>query len=66
MVIAPPSIKPDGGAYRWVCEAEITEAPNWLLALAAFTGGADTEAHVPNPEKEAPLPLIKAALNAIL
>jgi hypothetical protein len=65
MVIAPPSIKPDVGAYRWVCEAEIAEAPDWLLALAAAPGSTDdTDAHVPG-EPQAPLPLIKAALDAI-
>ena len=32
MVVAPPSIK-DGVAYRWVNNANITDAPRWLLAL---------------------------------
>jgi len=34
MVLAPPSIK-DGVAYRWVNDALICNAPQWLLALVA-------------------------------
>jgi hypothetical protein len=34
MVIAPPSVR-DDGAYRWISEAEIAEAPAWLLQLVA-------------------------------
>jgi hypothetical protein len=65
MVIAPPSVRKDG-AYRWVSEAPIAEAPNWLLALAAFSGDTDSSSErTPNPEPQAPLPLIKAALDAI-
>jgi predicted P-loop ATPase len=33
MVIAPPSIKPNVGAYEWVSEADIADAPQWLLNL---------------------------------
>jgi hypothetical protein len=45
MVLAPPSRK-GTEAYRWVCEAEIAEAPAWLLRLVqatgASTGGAES------------------------
>jgi hypothetical protein len=34
MVIAPPSLR-GSGAYRWIREAEIAEAPAWLLDLVA-------------------------------
>jgi hypothetical protein len=34
MVIAPPSQRGDG-AYRWISEAEIADAPAWLLDLVA-------------------------------
>jgi hypothetical protein len=42
MVLAPPSRK--GTAYRWISEAEIAEAPAWLLRLvqATGTGGAES------------------------
>jgi hypothetical protein len=65
MVIAPPSEKPGVGAYRWIYEDPIADAPDWLLALVAFSGGADEGAHTSNPEPQIPLPLIKAALGAI-
>jgi hypothetical protein len=53
MVLAPPSIHGDG-AYRWISEAEIADAPQWLLDLVATptisseigkprTAAADTE-----------------------
>jgi hypothetical protein len=50
MVIAPPSKRGDG-AYRWISEAPIAEAPQWLLDLVAeptkddkpHTAAADTE-----------------------
>ncbi|SFP94880.1 Bifunctional DNA primase/polymerase, N-terminal [Bradyrhizobium sp. Ghvi] len=32
MVLAPPSIKPGIGTYRWLNEGEVAEAPAWLLA----------------------------------
>jgi hypothetical protein len=31
MVIAPPSVKPGKGAYRWRNQHQIAEAPAWLL-----------------------------------
>jgi hypothetical protein len=37
MVIAPPSLR-DGKAYRWISEAPIAEAPEWLLRLAPRVG----------------------------
>lgn len=33
MVLAPPSVKPGVGAYDWISEADITDAPQWLLDL---------------------------------
>jgi hypothetical protein len=63
MVIAPPSIKPEVGAYCWIDEIAIADAPGWLLTLATFSGGSDE--HTPNSEPQAPLPLIKAALDVI-
>lgn len=34
MVLAPPSIKPDVGTYRWLNQGEVVDAPEWLIAEA--------------------------------
>jgi hypothetical protein len=31
MVLAPPSVKPDVGTYKWISEADIADAPQWLI-----------------------------------
>jgi hypothetical protein len=72
MVIAPPSLR-DGKAYRWISEAEIAEAPAWLLGLVAAPDKGNTRSrassnsgsYVPDPEALAPLCDIEAALRAI-
>lgn len=34
-IVAPPSVHPDGGTYRWVvADADVAAAPEWLLSLA--------------------------------
>jgi hypothetical protein len=33
MVLAPPSLKPSVGAYRWVNSLPVAAAPQWLLGL---------------------------------
>ena len=33
MFVAPPSLRPDVGLYRWLNDAPIVDAPDWLLAL---------------------------------
>jgi Bifunctional DNA primase/polymerase, N-terminal/Primase C terminal 2 (PriCT-2)/Family of unknown function (DUF5906) len=33
MVVAPPSVKPGRGTYEWLSEADIADAPPWLLEL---------------------------------
>ena len=33
MVVAPPSIKPDVGKYKWLNDLPIAEAPLWLINL---------------------------------
>ena len=40
-VIAPPSIHPDGGSYKWDCASpdEMAIAPQWLLAFAGDRDG---------------------------
>jgi Bifunctional DNA primase/polymerase, N-terminal/Primase C terminal 1 (PriCT-1) len=41
-VIAPPSIHPNGGVYRWSVDSasDFAEAPDWLHAQIAITGAA--------------------------
>jgi hypothetical protein len=33
MVIAPPSVNPDGGAYRWLNRGPMAAMPEWLVEL---------------------------------
>jgi hypothetical protein len=33
MVVAPPSVKPGVGTYKWLNETFIADAPDWLLTL---------------------------------
>jgi hypothetical protein len=33
MVVAPPSVKPGVGSYRWMNDNAITDAPEWLITL---------------------------------
>jgi hypothetical protein len=53
MVIAPPSLRPGVGKYRWLNENEIVDAPAWLIQLVtaddhkAKANGADND---PPPE----------------
>src|ERR1700746_3445433 len=35
MVIAPPSIKPGVGEYRWLNDLPIADAPAWLIEAAS-------------------------------
>lgn len=32
-IVAPPSINPDGSAYRWIDKTPITAMPGWLIEL---------------------------------
>src|SRR6516164_3523388 len=42
MVIAPPSVR-DDGAYRWLNDNPIADAPQWLIDLAVGKGADDAE-----------------------
>jgi hypothetical protein len=33
MVVAPPSVKPGVGSYKWMNDFAIADAPDWLIAL---------------------------------
>jgi hypothetical protein len=51
-VIAPPSIHPNGMAYRWLVghgpETRLPEAPDWLLALLRQTAASQPVARDPS------------------
>ena len=53
MVIAPPSMR-DGRRYRWINEATIADAPEWLIAAAiAASSGMPRSGgtHTPDPDE---------------
>jgi hypothetical protein len=63
MVIAPPSVRPGIGQYRWLNEGTpIADAPDWLIEFA--TAGDTDEERMP-AEPEAPVALVAAALAVI-
>jgi hypothetical protein len=57
MVIAPPSIKPGVGVYRWLNDKPVADAPAWLLERVTVTNKAnkpssrDPEGEQAQPEK---------------
>lgn len=61
MVIAPPSLRPGKGAYKWLNSNIIADAPNWLLKLLTTNEAAPT----PNENKEAEIERVIAALAII-
>jgi hypothetical protein len=59
MVVAPPSVKPDVGIYEWLSEADIADAPQWLLDRVIkkeverdATSGSKTKADLADIAKE--------------
>ena len=50
MVIAPPSVKPDGGVYIWNNSAPIADAPAWLLEMVCSTDAQQ----MPAPRRDTP------------
>jgi Bifunctional DNA primase/polymerase, N-terminal len=52
-IIVPPSIHPDGPAYRWLNNEPIVEAPPWLLVLARKPTPSQQQ---PPPSPNAPRP----------
>ena len=63
MVIAPPSIRPGKGTYRWLNAAPIADAPPWLIELV--TAGDSDAPHKANSEPEADPALLAAAMAVI-
>jgi len=60
MVIAPPSLRPGKGQYRWLNAVPIADAPQWLIELAT---ASDSDApHVANGDPEADPDLLAAAM----
>ena len=52
MVVAPPSLKPGVGAYRWLNEHPAVDAPEWLLKLVIDTATKAERASGANPQAE--------------
>jgi hypothetical protein len=59
MVLAPPTVKPGKGAYRWLNDAPIADAPEWLIKLATvkkarngYTPEADDAQQDSEPEAD--------------
>jgi hypothetical protein len=55
MVIAPPTLRPGKGVYRWLNDLPLAEAPNWLLqliedAIGSPAGTCENNAHIPAEE----------------
>ena len=63
MVIAPPSVRPGKGVYKWLNDSPIADAPPWLLVL--ITAGDGDEEHAPADEPEADPALLAAAMVVI-
>jgi hypothetical protein len=59
MVIAPPSVKPGVGAYRWLNNLPIADAPSWLVALVTANDDGERQ---PGAEPEADPARVAAAL----
>ena len=63
MVIAPPSMRPGKGEYRWLNNATIVDAPNWLLTLV--TARETTQQPSPNKNLEADIDEVIEALAVV-
>jgi AAA domain/Bifunctional DNA primase/polymerase, N-terminal/Primase C terminal 2 (PriCT-2) len=62
MVIAPPSIKPGVGVYKWLNQLPIAEAPQWLIDLCKV----DENPHISgNDQGEVDIDELVAALTVI-
>lgn len=65
MVLAPPSVKPGAGAYRWLNErTPLADAPSWLLDMTVAAGPASRPTR---PAATAPvdIDMLACALEAI-
>ena len=62
MVIAPPSLRPGKGNYRWLNDEPIADAPDWLIELVADNANKPANE---GAKAEAPLWKVRAALEAV-
>jgi hypothetical protein len=63
MMIAPPSVKPGVGEYKWLNKNAIADAPIWLIEL--LTAGDSDAPRTPGREPDADFYLVAAALAVI-
>jgi hypothetical protein len=52
MVIAPPSVRPGVGAYRWLNDAPIADAPQWLLDMVVSKDDSEDQPDDQNLQAE--------------
>lgn len=71
MVVAPPTVRPGKGAYCWLNDLEIAEAPPWLLELVIEkpqpkpTGDRSQEQPPPDDDTEPKVRVNKRTLDRI-
>ena len=51
MVIAPPSVKPGVGEYRWLNDMPVADAPAWLIEAASKRSKRRSLHHAPRQVK---------------
>jgi hypothetical protein len=64
MVVAPPSVKVSVGSYVWISNAEIADAPEWLIELATANSVSSAD-RIPSEHLEADLEHVGLALEVI-
>jgi|tagenome__1003787_1003787.scaffolds.fasta_scaffold20986081_6 hypothetical protein len=52
MVLAPPSQKPGVGAYKWISEHSVVDAPDWILAAILKTTDKTERSSGANPQDD--------------
>jgi Bifunctional DNA primase/polymerase, N-terminal/Primase C terminal 2 (PriCT-2) len=73
MVVAPPTVKPDVGAYRWLNNNPVADAPDWLVraAVAASSAGGERQSDErrsgghQSGEPQAPIEVIATAMAVV-
>jgi hypothetical protein len=62
MVIAPPSVRPGKGAYKWLNDNAVADAPLWLIELAIAGDGDEERRSGDNPQADPELVALAVAL----
>jgi predicted P-loop ATPase len=66
MVVAPPSVKPGVGIYEWISEADIADAPRWLIDRLVQLAKKEQSPKVgPDSGPQADLELVAKAMDAM-